>query len=97
MGNADIGTRIRSSVKELGNSTIELIKATGSCQMSPQDSFALRDVSENARSVGEKVNISTIFDFSKKCNFFLQIYRFINVIIHLFLFIYFSVHMCYLH
>ena len=75
MGNADIGTRIRSSVKELGNSTIELIKATGSCQMSPQDSFALRDVSENARSVGEKVNISiTIFDFSTKCNFFLQKY-----------------------
>ena len=74
MGNADIGTRIRSSVKELGNSTIELIKATGSCQMSPQDSFALRDVSENARSVGEKVNISTILDFSKKCNFFLQKY-----------------------
>ena len=58
MGNADIGTRIRSSVKELGNSTIELIKATGSCQMSPQDSFALRDVSENARSVGEKVNMN---------------------------------------
>merc|ERR1719225_1412482 len=54
MGNVDIGTRIRSSVKELGNSTIELIKATGSCQMSPQDSFALRDVSESARSVGEK-------------------------------------------
>merc|ERR1711899_164753 len=54
MGNADIGTRIRSSVKELGNSTIELIKATGSCQMSPQDSFALRDVSENARSVSER-------------------------------------------
>ena len=93
MGNADIGTRIRSSVKELGNSTIELIKATGSCQMSPQDSFALRDVSENARSVGEKVNISTIFDFSKKSNFFFsKIYTYINVIIYLF-----SVHMCYLH
>ena len=93
MGNADIGTRIRSSVKELGNSTIELIKATGSCQMSPQDSFALRDVSENARSVGEKVNISIIFDFSKKSNFFFsKIYRYINVIIYLF-----SVHMCYLH
>ena len=76
MGNADIGTRIRSSVKELGNSTIELIKATGSCQMSPQDSFALRDVSENARSVGEKVNISstTIFDFQKSANFFPQKY-----------------------
>merc|ERR1719225_236198 len=51
MGNADIGTRIRSSVKELGNSTIELIKATGSCQMSPQDSFALRDVSEKCSYV----------------------------------------------
>ena len=55
MGNADIGIRIRGSVKELGTATIDLIKATGSCQMSPQDSFALRDVSENARSVGEKV------------------------------------------
>merc|ERR1719225_1369777 len=54
MGNADIGSRIRNCVKELGTSTIELIKATGTCQMTPQDSFALRDVSENARSVGEK-------------------------------------------
>ena len=72
MGNADIGTRIRSSVKELGNSTIELIKATGSCQMSPQDSFALRDVSENARSVGEKVNISTIYDFLKSAIIFFK-------------------------
>ena len=73
MGNADIGTRIRSSVKELGNSTIELIKATGSCQMSPQDSFALRDVSENARSVGEKVNISVLFlIFQKSAIFFFK-------------------------
>merc|ERR1719323_1035705 len=54
MGNADVGHRIRNSVKELGTCTIELIKATGSCQMTPSDSFALRDVSENARSVGEK-------------------------------------------
>merc|ERR1719323_1463947 len=54
MGNADVGHRIRNSVKELGTCTIELIKATGSCQMTPNDSFALRDVSENARSVGEK-------------------------------------------
>ena len=35
--------------------TIELIKATGTCQMTPNDSFALRDVSESGRSVGEKV------------------------------------------
>ena len=56
MNNADIGARLRGAVKELGTCTIELIKATGTCQVSPHDSFALRDVSENARSVGEKVN-----------------------------------------
>ena len=40
--------------------TIELIKATGSCQMTPNDSFALRDVSESGRSVGEKVMFFSI-------------------------------------
>ena len=45
----------RHTVKELGTVTIELIKATGTCQMTPNDSFALRDVSESGRSVGEKV------------------------------------------
>ena len=61
MNNADIGARLRSSVKELGNCTIELIKSTGTCQVSPHDSFALRDVSENARSVGEKVTLLLLF------------------------------------
>ena len=55
MVNGDASHRIRGSVRELGTVTIELIKATGTCQMSPQDSFALRDVSESGRSVGEKV------------------------------------------
>merc|ERR1719266_1944195 len=54
MVNGDASHRIRGSVRELGTVTIELIKATGTCQMSPQDSFALRDVSESGRSVGEK-------------------------------------------
>merc|ERR1719433_447653 len=54
MVNGDASHRIRHSVKELGTVTIELIKATGTCQMTPQDSFALRDVSETGRSVGEK-------------------------------------------
>ena len=40
--------------------TIELIKATGTCQMTPNDSFALRDVSESGRSVGEKVMFFSI-------------------------------------
>ena len=67
MGNADVGHRIRNSVKELGTCTIELIKATGSCQMTPSDSFALRDVSENARSVGEKVSMLKILNvFAQK-------------------------------
>lgn len=54
MGNAEVGQRIRSTVQDLGKATIGLVKATGSCQMAPHDSFALRDVSDNARSVGEK-------------------------------------------
>ncbi len=53
--NPEMGARIRSSVQELGQATIELIKATGSCQLTPNDTFALKDVSENAREVGEKV------------------------------------------
>merc|ERR1719278_1846932 len=51
---AEMGQRIRVSVQELGQATIELVKATGSCQIAPKDSHVLRDVSENARSVSEK-------------------------------------------
>jgi hypothetical protein len=60
-GSAESGQRIRSSVQDLGKATIELVKASGACQMTPNDTFALRDVSENARSVGEKVILSEIF------------------------------------
>lgn len=52
--NAEVGQRIRTSVQDLGKVTIELVKATGTCQLTPNDSFALRDVSEQARAVGEK-------------------------------------------
>jgi talin len=51
---AEMGQRIRVSVQELGQATIELVKATGSCQIAPKDSHVSRDVSENARSVSEK-------------------------------------------
>jgi len=51
---AEMGQRIRVSVQELGQATIELVKATGSCQVTPSDSHVLRNVSENARSVSEK-------------------------------------------
>merc|ERR1719195_1882861 len=52
--NTDVAARIKSSVQDLGQVTIELVKSTGSCQMAQNDSFVLRDVSENARNVGEK-------------------------------------------
>ena len=51
--NTDVANRIKSSVQDLGQVTIELVKSTGSCT-SQNDSFVLRDVSENARNVGEK-------------------------------------------
>ena len=50
----DLSARIKSSVQDLGQVTIELVKAAGSVQLSPKDTFVLRDVSDSARSVGEK-------------------------------------------
>merc|ERR1719347_1239586 len=52
--NTDMANRIKSSVQDLGQVTIELVKSTGSCQTAQNDSFVLRDVSENARNVGER-------------------------------------------
>merc|ERR1719391_1933935 len=52
--NTDLAMRIKSSVQDLGQVTIELVKATGSCQITPNDSFVLRDVSESARNVGDR-------------------------------------------
>lgn len=60
--NADVSTRIRSGVQELGRACLELVKAGGACQMAPQgDTFAQRDVADSARHVSEKVHI---IDFS---------------------------------
>lgn len=50
----ELAMRIKSTVQELGQVTIELVKATGSCQMTPNDSFVLKDVSETARNVGDR-------------------------------------------
>ena len=55
--------------------TIELIKATGTCQMTPNDSFALRDVSESGRSVGEKVIFfSILFRLNNESSFSTKIF-----------------------
>lgn len=50
----DLAERIKSSVQDLGQVTIELVKAAGSVQLSPNDTYVLRDVSDSARHVGEK-------------------------------------------
>ena len=49
-----MANRINSIVQDLGQVTIELIKATGSCQISLNNNFVLRDVSDSVRGVGEK-------------------------------------------
>ncbi|KAJ9593984.1 hypothetical protein L9F63_014625, partial [Diploptera punctata] len=55
--NADVSSRIRMGVQELGRACLELVKSGGACQMAPQgDTFAQRDVSDSARHVSEKVS-----------------------------------------
>lgn len=55
--NADVSSRIRTGVQELGRACLELVKAGGACQMAPQgDTFAQRDVADSARHVSEKVS-----------------------------------------
>jgi len=56
-GGVNIGRRLWSTVEELGKSTILLVEATGSCHANPNDSYALRNVSERVKNVGEKVFI----------------------------------------
>lgn len=54
--NPEIAHRLRSSVHELGQSCIELLKSGGACQAAPRDTFAQRDLAESARHVGEKAS-----------------------------------------
>ena len=55
MANPDIGKKLRLATSDLGQALTELVKSTGACQSSPKDAALLRDVSENARNVTEKV------------------------------------------
>ncbi|XP_052124986.1 talin-1 isoform X3 [Frankliniella occidentalis] len=55
--NADVSSRIRTSVQELGRSCLDLVASGGACQMAPTgDTFAQRDVADSARHVSEKVS-----------------------------------------
>uniref|UniRef100_A0A6A7G0J5 Talin-2-like isoform X3 n=2 Tax=Hirondellea gigas TaxID=1518452 RepID=A0A6A7G0J5_9CRUS len=51
----EIASRLRTSVYELGQSCIELIRGGGACQSNPKDTFCQRDMAEAARHTGEKV------------------------------------------
>ena len=50
----EIANRIKYIVHDLGQVTIELVKATGSSQLSSNGSFVLRDTSHSVRNFGEK-------------------------------------------
>ena len=52
----EIGIRIRGGVQELGRALIDLVRCGGSVQFSPNDAFALRDLSDANRAVSEKVS-----------------------------------------
>ncbi|KAK4327375.1 hypothetical protein Pmani_002156 [Petrolisthes manimaculis] len=54
--NVEVSNRLRSSVHELGQANIDLVKAGGACQAAPRDTFSQRDLFESARHVKEKAS-----------------------------------------
>ncbi|XP_076033858.1 talin_middle and talin-RS domain-containing protein rhea isoform X2 [Oratosquilla oratoria] len=54
--NSEVAGRLKSSVHELGQSCMDLVKTGGHCQAAPKDTFVQRDLAEAARLVGEKVS-----------------------------------------
>ncbi|XP_068221988.1 talin-2 isoform X2 [Palaemon carinicauda] len=54
--NGEVASRLRSSVHELGQACIDLVKSGGSVQSAPRDTFSQRDLAESARHVGEKAS-----------------------------------------
>lgn len=54
--NSDVAFRLRSSIHELGQACIDLVKAGGTVQASPGDSYNQRELAEAARQTGEKAS-----------------------------------------
>ena len=52
--NVDTSNMIKASVQDLGRATIDLVKASGSVQLSPNDSSVIQDLSDGARNVVDK-------------------------------------------
>ncbi|KAL6268430.1 hypothetical protein P5V15_001566 [Pogonomyrmex californicus] len=54
--NADVSARLRTGVQELGRACADIVRAAGTCQMSPGDAYAQREVAEHSKIVTEKVS-----------------------------------------
>ncbi|KAL0113705.1 hypothetical protein PUN28_012676 [Cardiocondyla obscurior] len=54
--NADVSARLRTGVQELGRACADIVRAAGTCQMSPGDAYAQREVAEYSKIVTEKVS-----------------------------------------
>ncbi|XP_020294961.1 talin-1 isoform X2 [Pseudomyrmex gracilis] len=54
--NADVSARLRTGVQELGRACADIVRAAGTCQMSPGDVYAQREVAEHSKIVTEKVS-----------------------------------------
>ncbi|XP_034178669.2 talin_middle and talin-RS domain-containing protein rhea isoform X1 [Osmia lignaria lignaria] len=54
--NADVSSRLRTGVQELGRACADIVRAAGTCQMSPGDAYAQREVAEQSKIVTEKVS-----------------------------------------
>ncbi|KZC14531.1 Talin-1 [Dufourea novaeangliae] len=54
--NADVSARLRTGVQELGRACADIVRAAGTCQMSPGDAYAQREVAEHSKNVTEKVS-----------------------------------------
>ncbi|XP_034947623.1 talin-2 isoform X2 [Chelonus insularis] len=53
---AEVSTRLRNGVQELGRACADIVRAAGICQLSPKDSYAQREVSEQGKIVTERVS-----------------------------------------
>jgi len=72
----EIAMRIKSTVHDLGQGCIDIVKTGGARQGAPDDAYAHRDLTDAARVVGEKVCIDRLFR-NKRANlifFFLNFF-----------------------
>jgi len=55
-----VGSRIKTSVQQLGRSCIDLVRDAGNLQCNPSDAFAKRDLTDHAKKVLENVRFRAV-------------------------------------